>query len=167
MKTWIKLGVPLALGAAVLVGWLVSDSDEARIRKGMARVMAAIEKTGPETPVAAVRRAGEAADEFMESCEVRIDRAELGPVASRNELRQTVFRLRGMLDELRVSLHDESVELDPDGAAASQHFTARARARHQEATEEVVKEIAVLWQRTPDGWRIRSVGTIEAIRPVR
>ncbi len=75
--------------------------------------------------------------------------------------------MRALLDELNVSLHDETVAVDPDRAGATHHFTARARARRQSMSESAVQEIEVLWRRTPDGWRIRSVETVEAIRPVR
>lgn len=158
--------IPLSAAVAAAIWWM-RPSDEARIRKGMAELIATIEKTAAESPIAAVQRAGKAAGWFTEDCAIRIDRPELGTIASQNELRQSVFRVRALLDELRVSLHDETVTVDPDRAGATHHFTARAQARRQSMSESAVQEIEAVWRRTPDGWRIRSVETVQAIRQVR
>lgn len=168
MVNWRTLiGTILLSATAAAAIWWMRPSDGARIRKGMAELIATIGKTAAESPVAAVQRAGKAAGWFTEDCTIRIDRPELGTISSQNELRQSVFRVRALLDELRVSLHDETVAVAPDRAVATHHFTARARARRQSVSESAVKEVEVLWRRTPDGWRIRSVETVEAIRPIR
>lgn len=164
-RTVIGAGM-LAAGAAAVV-WVAVPSDESRIRKAMADLLAAIEKTGPESPVATARRAERAAGWFLADCEVRIDRAGVGAVASRAELRQAVFQLRSALDDLRITLHDEDVAVSPDRGTATHRFTARAAARHRDLPESAVQEVEVRWSRTSDGWRIRSVGTVEGIRPIR
>lgn len=157
----------ILLAATAAAIWRMRPSDEAHIRRGMAELIATVEKTAAESPVAAVQRAGEAAGWFTEDCILRIDRVELGTISSQNELRQSVFRVRALLDELSVSLHDETVAVGPDRSGATHRFTAQAQARRQSVSESAVKEVEVLWRRTPEGWRIRSVETIEAIRPIR
>ena len=161
----ILAGVLAAAGVAAAV-WLLRPTDGARIHRAMAELLAAAEKTGPESAMSAVRRADRAAAWFAEDCEIRIDRSGLGAVASRTELRQSLFRLRGMLDTLRVTLHDESIVVSPDRTSAMQRFTARATARHHGDEESALQETEVEWLRTPDGWRIRTLRAVEAIRRI-
>lgn len=156
-----------ALGAAVAAGWLLRPTDEARIRRALADLVAAVGKSGPESPVAAARRAERAAGWFLPDCEVRIERAGLGTVATRGELRQAIFQARAAMDSLRIGLHDQSVTVSADRSGAVHGFTARAEAVHRGDPESAVQEVRIQWRRTPDGWRIRSVSTIEGIREIR
>ncbi len=160
----------LAAGAAAVVWvlvWVLVPSDESRIRTAMADLVSAVEKTGPESPVASARRAERAAGWFLADCEVRIDRAGVGAVASRTELRQAVFQIRSALDDLRITLHDEAITVSPDRGTATLRFTARAAATHRALPESAVQEVETRWRRTPDGWRIQSVATVEGIRSIR
>lgn len=167
MNTRVWIVASLALGAAVAVGWLVRPSDEARIRRALSDLIAEVGKAGPESPVAAARRAERASGWFLPDCEVRIERAGLGTVATRGELRQAIFQARAALDSLRIGLHDQDVAVSPDRAGAVHRFTARAEAVHRGDPESAVQEVRVQWLRTPDGWRIRSVSTVEGIREIR
>ncbi|MBM4154620.1 MAG: hypothetical protein FJ221_06275 [Lentisphaerae bacterium] len=167
VKTRILVAVPAVLAVAVGIGWLLRPTDEARIRRALADLVAAVGKDGPESPVGAARRAERASGWFLPDCEVRIERAGFGTVATRGELRQAIFQARAALDSIRIGLYDPSVTVSADRASAVHGFTVRAEVRHRGDPESAVQEVRIEWRRTPDGWRIRSVSTVEGIREIR
>lgn len=167
MKTRVLLGVSAVLGAALVAGWLLRPTDEARIRRSLADLVAEVEKDAPESPVAAARRAERASRWFLPDCEVRIERAGFGTVATHGELRQAVFQARSALDSLRIALYDQDVAVAADRTNAVHRFTARAEVRHRGDPESAVQEVRIQWRHTPGGWRIRSISTVEGIREIR
>lgn len=158
------LAAGLAVGAAA---WRLRPTDEAKIRRAMGTTVAALEKSSAESAIASIQRAERAVEAFADECAVDIGRTEVPSVASRGELRQMVFQGRAMLSSLRIDVRDESVVLSPDRTGATHRFTALVTADRRGSEDSAVKELEVRWIRSPDGWRIRSIRPVEAIRPLR
>ncbi len=160
------LGWGIVLIAAGLVLWRVlPQSDERMIRSALRQAVRAVEKKGPENPVAAARRADRAAAVFAPEP----DEAGYGLGAGwthRSQVRAGLFRARAAVDRLSIRLSDVSVEVDPDGEQALLRGTARVSATGTGdlGSGREIGEFESYWIRTEEGWRLARIRPVEAIR---
>ncbi len=158
----------IALAALGVAAWLLlSQNDERIIRRALREAALALEKDGPENPIAAARRAERVAEILTANPAI----AGFGMDArwnSRSEARSAIFHARAAAQRISVSLHDLSVTVDPSREQAIMTGTADVRgiaAQDRSAGREFV-EFEAEWTKTPDGWRLAVLRRIEAVRRI-
>lgn len=159
--------------AAILAGaiWTLSlaGRDERVIRKSFREAVQALEKSGPESPLAAAGRADTVAGVFVSHPDISLiadDRIPwpIPPTGSRAEIRSAVFHARATVDRLTLRVDDLSLQIRPDRAHATLSGTVRARAAVRGETGEMYQEFESDWIRLAEGWRVSAVRAVDAIR---
>lgn len=162
-RLWMLLGAAAAVAAALF--WLWPASPEARIRRELRELVAAVTKTGPEHPVAAAARAKDAAGRFVGRPVIEFDLMP-GAVETRDDLVAAVFQARSWAETLTVETFGDEIEVDPGATSAVMRLSARATALRDGGYEKAVREFELKWVRTAEGWRIAEARSLQAIRPL-
>ncbi len=147
---------------------LLSENDERIIRRALRDATQALEKDGAENPIAAARRAERVA-EILVANPVIIGFGMDAHGRSRSEVRSTIFQARAAAEQLAVSLHDISVAVDPSREQAVLTGTASVRgvATHDRSGGREFIEFSTEWTKTPDGWRLAVLRSVDAIRRIQ
>ncbi len=156
----------VALAAAVAVGVLARrDRDEARLRRELRNLAALVEKRGPESALAAARRARDVAALFAREARIDLPEAPFAP-GDRSDLAAAVFHARASVDRLSIRIHDIAVRLEPDRNRAHMEFSATATAASAHGSDRAHRAFELDWVREPDGWRIAAVRAARVLRPI-
>ena len=159
----VLVGV-VAAGAALW--WLLAPGDEQRIQRELDALVANVEKSGPESPLAAVGKATEVADRFVEEPDLQVDVLP-GSAPTREAVQSSVFQIRAMADSISLHLYDRALELAPDRRSAHMRLSVRATGRAGGDSDRVIREFELRWIKADGRWRIQSARTVEAIRRVQ
>ena len=166
MNARVMGGLLGAAAAAAALWWLLAPSDEQRIRREFDALVANAEKSGPESPLAAVGKAAEIADRFVEEPELQVDVLP-GSTSTRAAVQSSVFQVRAMADSISIRVYDRTLQLAPDRRSARMRLSVRATGRAGGDSDHVIREFELGWVKAGGRWRIQSARTVEAIRPVQ
>lgn len=164
-RSWLIWVIGFGL-VGVLAWRMLPRNDERAIRRNLRDAVQALEKDGPENPIAAARRAERAADIFVPNPIIE-GRGLDARWRSRTELRSGIFQVRAAAERLSISLHDISVKIETSGEQAVLSGTARVRGagtHGRGSLEQEFVEFTTEWVKTPDGWRLAVLRRVDAIR---
>ncbi len=158
---WILLLVvaALALGA----GLWVRRGEEARLRRNIRKLTSQLEKSGPESALAAATRARSIADSFVAQPRFELPIVPYIP-ENRSELNSAIFQARSQVETLSIRIHDLAVHVAPDRQTAAMTLSATASVRMRSGAERASRAFEIDWRHEPDGWRIEAVRERQTLR---
>ncbi len=157
----------IVLGFLMLAGggawWWLRPTPARQIRRQLDRLVAALEKTEPETPIQAGILATRITTYFAESFEL-IAGSPFEPIRTGAELSSQIARVRATVDRLHLRTDVSRIDVAPDGRSAVMDLHARAdvRAHGESAGDE--REFEVEWVREGGSWKIRRATVVSAIQ---
>ena len=113
---WVKSGIAAAVAVAILFSWSWVRSDERRIHRELDALLAAVEKSGPESPLDRLGHARSFAARFAGSFVVHAKPYE-GTISDRQQLMGLVDNYREMSSSVRARAVDRELTLRPNGTA--------------------------------------------------
>ena len=159
-KQWIAL----ITAVIVLAGWMYyRQTDQALIRRELKSAARQLEKHAPEGTVTAAARAHAAASVFITAPIIEWPGIPAQP-ASRADVQSMLYLARARIEHISIALHDIQLTLDADRRNAAMELTAHIRAGKTGHEEWWTQPFSIDWEKTPDGWRIRHIASIEAVR---
>jgi hypothetical protein len=158
---WAKAGIAAAVAVALLLAWRWLRSDERRIHRELDEMLAAVEKSGPESALDRLGHARSFAGKFAASFVVLAKPYE-GTITDRQQLMGLVDTYREMSSSVRARAVDRELTLRPndtadlyavielDGAYGSGPGRERFRARFS-------------WVEEKGDWRIAEAEILERL----
>lgn len=157
-----RLAALLLLFAAVPLLWTWWASDRRRIDRRLDELREAVEKSGPESALAAVASARAVTELFAEPFEVRAEAVGFS-TRDRRQLMRWVHRYRSTAEHISMRIDRESLAVSGEHGRASliAAFAFRSGGPLGDSSERY--RVQVNWKEESDGWRIDYVDLLEIV----
>jgi hypothetical protein len=157
LKTILAILLIIAAAAA----WLTRDLRQ--INGNLNRVQKLVSKSGDEKTIGGLIRAKEIAGYFAAPMDVAL--GEPWPAfEDRNELAAAVHYARGMMQTIKVTIRNKTLDISPDRMSATMVFAAEAVLTVGGRTDRDIRELRLIWVKQQGKWLISKVELKETIR---
>lgn len=156
-----RLAVLLALGAVAVGGWLWWTSDARRIGRRLDALVAACEKSGPESPIVLLATTQTLLDAFDPAIVVRAEPYG-GGVRDGRELAGLIQRYRATARRIEIVAADRELVLGANRTAEmSVRFEIAGEAGSGPGREAFVARL--FWVEDDGAWKIRELEVVERL----
>jgi hypothetical protein len=160
-KKWVLAAVALAIG--VLLFFILSPGDAARIKKQFDFLAANIAKTPDENKLIGAANAKRIRSAFTETITIHAPAYDYARDLAASELPALVLTARASYAELALTFYDFSIDFPQEGLA-DVRVTSRMRGRLLSGeTIEDIQELHCRLQKTDDTWRFEAIEIVEVL----
>lgn len=136
---------------------------EGHIRKQLSQLEELVSYEASEGDLASLGKARRLGGLFTENVEIRLKGfAGARNVKGRKQVQQAAMAARSQAKSLKASLHDITVQVSEDKESATVEATGQAKVSGERSS--VVQDFIFRFVKTPEGWLIAGVKTVEALR---
>lgn len=157
MKRWIAV---FAVAGLALAAWLWLTSDRRRIERRLDALVAACEKSGPDSPLSLLGRTQTILESFAAGMLVRADPYG-GSFRDARELAGLVHRYRASASRVEIAATDRDLLVRPNGTAELSVVFRIVGDRGGPGTESFSARI--FWVEEEGDWKIRELEVVERL----
>lgn len=136
---------------------------EGQIRQQLSKLEDLVSYEAGEGDLASLAKVKRLGDLFTEDVEIKLTGfAGARSVDGRKQVQQAAMAARSQASSLQASLHDITVQVAADKRSATVEATGRAKLSGERSS--AVQDFLFTFEKTPEGWLIAVVKTVEALR---
>lgn len=136
---------------------------EAEIRKQLSELQELVSYGPGEGDLASLTKVKRLGGLFTEDVAITLSGfSGAGGVKGRKQVQQAAMAARSQAASLEASLHDITVQVAEDEMSATVEATGRGKISGESGS--MVQDFLFTFEKTPEGWLIEKVSTVEALR---
>ncbi|MGB0743104.1 MAG: nuclear transport factor 2 family protein [Opitutales bacterium] len=159
-------GIIITALALLIAGFFLSrffSSPEGQIRQQISKLEELVSYEPGEGDLGTLTKIKRLESLFVEEAEIRLKGyGQQHSLEGRKQVQQAAMLTRTRAKSLEASLHDLHIEVSEDEQSATVEATGRAKFDGE--NQSVVQEFLFRFEKTPDGWLIATVETVQALR---
>lgn len=148
-KNLLRLSVAALVVATLAWGWVTRDQRE--IHGRLARIQRLLSKKADESSLSGLARVQETMRYISAEPEVSFG-PRLSTLRTREEIAAVVLQARSSVTDLKVSIRDKALTIDPGRQSAVMNLTAEAVATYGGRRERDIEELELTWIKQDGRW---------------